>query len=248
LPEPQRQAVADCAEKNILRAVLRSYQIAQVMLAPNEECVKMLRTGTGKETFLMKRGIDRQLFSASKRDSRDGIFRLGFVGRLRPEKNLRFFVDLEEALRRDGLSNYRFMIVGDGSERSWLQRKLIQADFTGELHGEFLSRAYANMDLFVFPSETDTYGNVVSEALASGTPAVVTRHGGPKYQMQDGVTGFVAADEGDFIAKVKLLITNPKLHASLREGARAWNAGRSWENILEDGSQFRLVPHHAAIL
>ena len=69
---------------------------------------------------------------------------------------------------------------------------------------------------------------VASEALASGTPAVVTRHGGPKYQIQEGVTGFVAVDEADFIAKVKLLITNHKLHASLREGARSWNEARSW--------------------
>ena len=60
------------------------------------------------------------------------------------------------------------------------------------LPGEALARAYADMDVFVFPSHTDTYGNVVLEAMASGVPAVVTGSGGPKYPVQSGETGFVA--------------------------------------------------------
>jgi phosphatidylinositol alpha 1,6-mannosyltransferase len=183
--------------------------------------------------FPMRRGVNGELFSPHKRDVTDKIFRLGYVGRLSPEKNARSLADIEQALRRNGIGNYRFLIVGEGGDRVWLERKLVQADFTGELHGEFLARAYANMDLFVFPSETDTYGNVVAEARASGVPAVVTSKGGPKYQVRDGVTGLVAADTADFIAKVKLVVTVPKVHMTLRENARAAR-GAEWGSVIED--------------
>jgi glycosyltransferase involved in cell wall biosynthesis len=182
----------------------------------------------------MRRGVDTELFSPGKRDVHDNLFRLGYVGRLCPEKNVRFLAELEQVLRRDGIDNYRFIIVGEGGERAWLQRNLIQADFTGELHGEFLARAYANMDLFVFPSETDTYGNVVAEAQASGVPVVVTSKGGPKYQIQEGITGFVGADARDFIAKTKRVVTDSKLQRSLREATRSAATDKSWDKVLDD--------------
>jgi glycosyltransferase involved in cell wall biosynthesis len=182
----------------------------------------------------MRRGVNALLFSPTKRDVTDRIFRLGYVGRLCAEKNVRFLAELERALCQEGFHNYRFLIVGDGGERGWLERNLQRADFTGELHGELLARAYANMDLFVFPSETDTYGNVISEAMASGTPVVVTSKGGPKYQVQSGTTGFVATDERDFFFKVKLLMTNSEQHARFREACRTWAGSKSWDCVLDD--------------
>ncbi len=234
LPEAPRRQLTSLAQKYVLRACLHFYRIARVTLAPNREHMLLIGTNTGKPVFPMNRGVDAQFFSPIKRVVRDRVFRLGYVGRLRPEKNVRFLAKIEDSLQRDGLGNYRFLIVGDGSERAWLQHNLRQADFTGELYGEPLARAYADMDLFLFPSETDTFGNVVTEAMASGTPAVVTSKGGPKYQVQDGVTGFVAADEQDFIAKVKQTMTSPQLHRSLRVASRAAASRRSWENVLEE--------------
>ncbi len=234
LPESSRRALASTAEDIVLWACLQFYKMARVVLAPNREHMQMIGSSTGKPVFPMRRGVNRELFSAAKRDVHDSFFRLGYVGRLCPEKNVRFLVDLEEGLRRDGIHNYRFLIVGEGSERAWLERKLIQADFTGELHGEFLARAYANMDLFVFPSETDTYGNVVAEAQASGVPAVVTSKGGPKYQVRDGVTGFVGADAEDFIAKTKLVVTTARLHKSLRDATRQASGNTGWGMVLDD--------------
>jgi glycosyltransferase involved in cell wall biosynthesis len=213
---------------------MRFYRIAQVGMAMNVEDVEMLREHTGKPVFPMRRGVNVQQFSPAKRTVQDNIFRFGYVGRLSPEKNVRFLVDLEHALLSEGIDRYRFLVVGDGGERSWLERKLQRADFTGELHGEFLAEAYANIDLFVFPSETDTFGNVVLESLASGTPVLVTSKGGPKYLVQDGVTGFVAADSKDFIAKAKFVLSSPKLHRSLREAAHSWAQGRSWLKVLDD--------------
>lgn len=234
LPGKHRRALADLTEENVLRACVRFYQLAKVVLAPNREQVNFLHYRTRKPVFPMRRGIDTQLFSPAKRDACDRVFRLGFVGRLCPEKNVRFLVKLERDLAQNGIHNYRFLVVGDGGERPWLERNLPHADFTGELHGELLARAYANMDIFVFPSETDTFGNVISEAMASGTPVVVTSKGGPKYQVQQGTTGFVATDENDFLCKVKWVIKNPDEHRRFRESCRSWAIGRSWSGVLDD--------------
>jgi phosphatidylinositol alpha 1,6-mannosyltransferase len=234
LPATQRHALTDTTERYVLQACVRFYRIARVVLAPNREDINFLHYKTKKPVFPMRRGVDALLFSPTKRDVSDRIFRLGFVGRLCPEKNVRFLAELERALCQEGFRNYRFLIVGDGGERAWLERNLQRADFTGELHGELLARAYANMDLFVFPSETDTYGNAVSEAMASGTPVVVTSKGGPKYQVESGITGFVATDEKDFFSKTKLLMTNSEQHARFREACRSWANGKSWNCVLDD--------------
>jgi phosphatidylinositol alpha 1,6-mannosyltransferase len=234
LPEGPRKGLTFLTQKYVLQACLRFYGIAHVILAPNEEHMRLIGTNTGKPVFPMQRGVDAHMFSPVKRDVSDRIFRLGYVGRLRPEKNVRFLAEIEDSLRRDGLGNYRFLIVGAGSERAWLERNLRQADFTGELFGESLARAYANMDLFVFPSETDTFGNVVMEALASGTPAIVTSKGGPKYQVENGVTGFVSSGEQDFIARVKQTMASPQLHRALRVASRLAASQKSWETVLDE--------------
>jgi phosphatidylinositol alpha 1,6-mannosyltransferase len=234
LPEKPRRGLTFLTQKYVLEACLRFYGIAHVILAPNEEQIRLIGANTGKPVFPMQRGVDTQLFSPVKRDVSDRIFRLGYVGRLRPEKNVRFLAEIEDSLRRDGIGNYRFLIVGDGSERAWLEHRLRQADFTGELFGEALARAYANMDLFVFPSETDTFGNVVMEAMASGTPVVVTSKGGPKYQVQNGVSGFVSTGEEDFIARIKQTMASPQLHRSLRLASRLAASRKSWETVLDE--------------
>jgi phosphatidylinositol alpha 1,6-mannosyltransferase len=234
LPEAPRKGLTYYTQEFVLRACLRFYKFARVILAPNQEHMNLIGASTGKPVFPMQRGVDAHLFSPLKRDACDRIFRLGYVGRLRPEKNVRFLAEIEDSLQRDGITNYRFLIVGDGSERAWLARRLRQADFTGELFGEALARAYANMDLFVFPSETDTFGNVVAEAMASGTPAVVTSKGGPKFQVENGVNGFVADGEKEFIARIKQTMASPQLHRSLRVASRIAASRKSWESVLDD--------------
>ena len=124
------------------------------------------------------------------------------------------------------------MIVGHGGEEAWLRERLPRAEFTGVLRGEALSAAYANMDLFVFPSHTDTFGNVVLEALASGVPAVVTPDGGPATIVRDGVTGHVAADE-EFATAVSDILRDPVKHAQMREDARAYALTASWDSVFE---------------
>ncbi len=113
------------------------------------------------------------------------------------EKNVALLAQVQRELENAGHQHFRFLIVGHGAEEAWLREHLPRAEFTGVLKGEALASAYANMDLFVFPSHTDTFGNVVLEALASGVPAIVTPDGGPCSIVRDGVTGRIAPD-GEF--------------------------------------------------
>jgi glycosyltransferase involved in cell wall biosynthesis len=234
MPRPVKDLAGGAAERSVLRIVQRFYKIARLVMAPNPELAEMLRLSTGKPVHLMLRGVDTSRFSPSKRTVTDGRFRMGFVGRLSPEKNVRFLAALEKALLAEHRSGFRFLIVGDGSELDWLKRNLVHADFTGVLRGEPLSEAYANMDAFVFPSQSDTFGNVVLEAHAAGVPAVVTRHGGPKFLVQHGVSGFIANDEAGFVRSVLALMTNPARRNAMGQAARLHAESRSWDRVMED--------------
>src|SRR5207302_3419988 len=88
-------------------------------------------------------------------------------------------------------SSTAFVFVGDGPYLKDLRQLLPDAAFTGYLAGLDLARAYASSDVFLFPSTTDTFGNVILEALASGVPCVVSDQGGPKDLVVHGITGFI---------------------------------------------------------
>jgi glycosyltransferase involved in cell wall biosynthesis len=182
----------------------------------------------------MPRGVDAGLFHPRKRtrnpDDRDQV--LGFVGRLSIEKNVALLAQVQAELERLGHSRFRFLIVGHGGEEGWLRERLARAEFTGVLRGEPLAGAYANMDLLVFPSHTETFGNVVLEALASGVPAIVTPDGGPSTIVRDGATGRIVPD-AQFAAAVAGVLANPEKHAAMRLAARAHALTMSWDSVFE---------------
>jgi phosphatidylinositol alpha 1,6-mannosyltransferase len=228
-----RKKASEFSETTILATLIFFHGLGDVLYAPNDELVEMLRGRTGKPVFLMKRGIDTQLFAPGKRTVNDGLLRLGYVGRITPEKNVRFLRDLELALQTAGTPPFRFLIVGDGSEKEWLAQNLASADLPGILLGETLAEAYANMDIFTFPSRTDTFGNVVLEAFASGRPAVVTNAGGPKFIVRDGSTGFVAQDDADFINRTAQLLRDAQLRSTMGAAAREQAITESWDCVFD---------------
>jgi len=130
------------------------------------------------------------------------------------------------------VTNFRFLIVGHGGDEAWLRERLPQAEFTGVLRGEALATAYANMDLFVFPSHTDTFGNVVLEALASGVPAIVTPDGGPRTIVRDGETGRIVPDD-QFAQTIAGLLSDPARLDEMRRAARAYALNASWDSVFE---------------
>ena len=227
------RAIGVAAERVILHLLSLFYGVARVQLAPNPELIGMLERRTRKPAFLMRRGVDTNLYSPEKRDRNDGVFTIGYTGRLSTEKNVRFLPEIERALIAAGHTNYRFLIVGQGAERSWLEANLKRAEFTGVLSGEPLARAYANMDVFAFPSATDTFGNVVMEALASGLPTIVSGGGGPKFLIKEGVTGFVGYNSGIFIQGVLELLKNSERRSAMAKAAREHALGISWDSIFE---------------
>ena len=161
------------------------------------------------------------------------MLRIGYVGRVTPEKSVRFLRELEVGLVAAGVPPFRFLIVGDGSEKEWLSQNLAAADLVGIQRGEELARAYANMDVFVFPSRTDTFGNVVLEAFASEVPAVVTNAGGPKFIVNDGVSGYVAQSDAAFIECTARLLRDAMLRRNMALAARAQASGESWDTVFE---------------
>jgi phosphatidylinositol alpha 1,6-mannosyltransferase len=215
------------------RAATSFYKIPRLLFAPNQEMVKELKLATGKPCYLMLHSVDTTAFSPQFRSHEGGSFTIGYVGRLTAEKNVRYLAHLEQALLDRGHRNFRMVIVGQGAEATWLRQNMKHAEFTGLLTGHNLSRAFANMDLFVFPSETDTFGIAVLEALSSGVPAVVTAIGGPKYTVQHGKTGYVANNFDNFVTFTELLVTQPDLLSRMGSAARQYAISTSWEEIFE---------------
>src|SRR5262245_48130315 len=237
LPEAWREGLARLAERQSLRAALWFYRLGRAILAPNEELRDLLARATGRPTQLMRRGVDASLFSPAKRLRGDGAFLIGYVGRLSPEKNVRWLAELERGLIEAGAGDFRFLIVGDGGERQWLESRMRRAEFTGVMRGESLARAYANLDLFVFPSHTDTFGNVVLEAQASGVPCLVSSRGGPKSIIQTGddgaASGLVADTPRGFLEATLGLMAQPERLNRMREAALARAREFSWEGVFE---------------
>ena len=233
LPDAVAEKIADVTERLSFRAAARFYKIPRLLFAPNPEMIRVLEKATGKPCFLMSHAVDTAVFSPEFRERKGGQFRIGYVGRLTAEKSVRVLARLEQALLERGLQNFRFVVVGEGAEREWLQKNMQQVEFTGVLRGTELSRTFADFDLLAFPSETDTFGLVVLEAFASGVPAVVTDRGGPQFTVRHGSSGYVARGFEEFVSYTAKLMEQPKIHSAMCVAARQQALETSWDRIFE---------------
>jgi len=233
LPERSAAATAKIIEDATMATASLLYGSASVLFAPNPALCARLTEATGKPCHRMPRGVDAELFTPARRKhtNSEDEFVLGFVGRLSIEKNVALLADIQQTLDRKH-KKFRFRIVGQGGEQDWLRERLPRAEFTGVLRGEELAQAYAGMDLFVFPSHTDTFGNVVLEALSSGVPAIVTPNGGPCTIVRNGLTGVVVPDEGFAPAIEELMEDRAKL-GQMGAAARAHALTASWDSVFE---------------
>ena len=236
LPAKSGAWTAQRVESSTLKATAWLYRLAGVLFAPNQEACELLARSTGKPCELMQRGVDTKLFSPAHRtaalpEGAGAEFTLGFVGRLSIEKNVSLLPRVQTALTAAGV-RARFLIVGQGDQEGMLRRELPAAEFAGVLRGKELSAAYANMDVFVFPSHTDTFGNVVLEALASGVPAVVTPYGGPHHIVRTGETG-VISDDAEFAREIAVLLKDPERLAKMRVAARSYAETCTWDGAFD---------------
>lgn len=193
---------------------------------------------------LMPRGIDCRNFSPEKRDPRfwemfgsNGQVKFLYAGRISREKDLDVLVDAYLRLHRQHPETL-LSFVGDGPYLAELKKRLPKgaAICTGFLSGEALARAYASADVFVFPSTTDTFGNVVLEAQASGLPAIVTDQGGPRELVQHGETGFVtpARNTDALFEAMRRLVVDTPLRERMSHAARQRMSERTWEKAFHD--------------
>ena len=232
-PERWRRPISNTTERQSLRACLGFYGLPRFLFAPNQGMVELLQQRTGKPAFLMDHGVDTEIYSPSRRTRRTGPFCIGYVGRLTPEKNVRFLADLERSLLAAGQNDFRFLLVGEGSEKEWLRKNLQRGEFPGVLHGYPLAEAFANMDAFVFPSRTDTFGLVLLEAQASGVPVVVSREAGLRAGVRHGITGFHANDLGSVTQSVLHLMKSEGAHRAMSGAARQFAVSKTWGGVFE---------------
>lgn len=193
-------------------------------LVPTRQMVAELAAERFRGLGVMARGVDTALFDPARRDeSLRASWGAGpadrvaiYVGRIAAEKNLGLAVEAFLRLR-EREPGARFVLVGDGPAREPLQRAHPEFHYAGMRRGAELATHYASGDLFIFPSVTETFGNVVTEALASGLVAVGYDYAAAREHVRDGTNGFVApfGDRAGFQAAV----------------ARAWAAREHWDRI-----------------
>jgi glycosyltransferase involved in cell wall biosynthesis len=186
---------------------------------------------------ILPRGLDTRLFTPGRNDpnfwkkfGNDGCgLRLLFVGRVSKEKDLDILVQAFRSLREDNVP-VQLSIVGHGPYSASLAKLMPEACYTGYLSGTELARAYASSDIFVFPSTTDTFGNVIIEAQAAGLPVIVSDSGGPRELVTDGLNGFItrALDVADFTRAIRRLVEDEPLRKGMSAAARRSVEDRSW--------------------
>ena len=186
---------------------------------------------------ILPRGLDTQLFAPGRSEPNfweqfgsDGSgVRLLFVGRVSKEKDLDILVQAFHNLRQDGVP-VQLSVVGHGPYSEALSKLMPEACYTGYLSGTELAKAYASSDIFVFPSTTDTFGNVIIEAQAAGLPVVVSDVGGPRELVTNGVNGLITRglDVADFTAAIRRLAEDAALRKEMSAAARHSVEDRSW--------------------
>ena len=203
------------------------YNQCKTVFAPSHHTKSQLETKLKTRIEIFSRGIDTDKFHPKYRESHSDVVVL-YVGRIAIEKNLGTLVEIFNN-RKDA----RLVVVGDGPYLAEMKELLKDAVFTGFLKGDELSKAYASADIFAFPSTTDTFGNVILEAMSSGLPAIVTDKMGPQELVENGKTGFVTHGKADFAGKLDALIKDEHLRKTMGKNARDYAVSRSWDAVFD---------------
>jgi glycosyltransferase involved in cell wall biosynthesis len=231
----------------LLRYLRHFHNRSQGTLVPTADLRDRLHALGFENLHVLGRGVDTRLFRPERRSAAlretwgasDDDLVILHVGRMAPEKNLPVAVQAYRAMRRfcPGL---RLVMVGDGPSRAALQRDHPDLIFTGRLAGEQLAAHYASADVFVFPSETETFGNVTLEAMASGLAVIAYDYAAAGVHIRHGESGILVpfADSRAFVAEATTLVRLPRLPARIRQKARASVVCVDWERVVE---QFELI-------
>lgn len=231
------------------RWVGRLHRRASRTLVPSVASRDHLRRLGVTDLHLWRRGVSLDVFDPAHRDDAlrgswtgtdPSATIVGYVGRLAPEKQVRRLLGLVS------VPGTRLVVVGDGPEREWLERRLPGAVFTGMLSGRDLARAFASLDVFVHTGESETFCQTVQEAQASGVAVVAPAAGGPLDLVEDRSTGLLypAGGVDQVRERVVELVGDPGLRTHLAHHARRSVATRSWRSVVDQ----LLDEHYAAVV
>jgi glycosyltransferase involved in cell wall biosynthesis len=218
------------------------YKQCALVLGPTQAVASALEAkGLAGRTGVWGRGVDATLFTPARRDEdlRDTLlgtreFLTLYVGRLSHEKSVDVLLRVAAELQHDSVS---VVVAGDGPAREVLDREAPDnVVFAGELHDEELARVYASADVFCFPSTTDTFGQVILEAAASGLPIVAAGAGGALELVRPGETGVLVTPgaAAEFAESIRQLIRAPERRAVLAAAARSDALRRTWDASIEE--------------
>jgi glycosyltransferase involved in cell wall biosynthesis len=227
----------------VRRYLARFHRRAQATLVPTGQLAGELNDLGVHDVRVLRRGVDTSRFHP---DRRDDVLRESWgadvdtpvvlsVGRVAPEKNLHVVIAAYRALARR-VPQARCVIVGDGPGRAALEAANPDVIFAGTRRGEELPAFYASADLFVFPSLTETFGNVVLEAMSSGVPVVAYAEAAAREFIRNGQNGIRVApgNEGGLIERAAALGSDGALRMAMGHAARASVAGLSPESVVND--------------
>lgn len=213
----------------------RFYRRCDALVAPSQSMVDVLRAERmSGDIGIWSRGVDRGIFNRARRDLAwrrslgiaDDDFVIGFLSRVVMEKGLDVFCDTIDELRRRRVP-HKVLVVGEGPARAWFEERLGDGIFIGFTGGESLGRAVASMDVMFFPSETEAFGNVSLEAMASGIPVIAAAATGSENLVADGQSGRLIAP-GDIAGYADALA------AYARDPQQAQNHGAAGEGLSRD--------------
>ncbi|UFU04949.1 glycosyltransferase family 4 protein [Ruania halotolerans] len=225
--------------------------LADITLAPSRSSLEDLAAAGVERTAWWGRGVDSTLYhpkwrtspagrALRERLSPDGAALIGYVGRLAPEKNVSELAPLA------AMHGARLVVVGDGPDRPVLERTLRGTDavLLGRLEGAELAAAYAAFDVFVHTGTSETFGQTLQEAMASGLPVVAPAVGGPLDLVEAGQTGFLVTphDASALQGAVGSLVQDPGMRARMGEAGRRAILPRSWQALCD-----QLVQHYDSV-
>jgi glycosyltransferase involved in cell wall biosynthesis len=226
----------------ILDYLCRFHNRTQGTLVPSTDLRNRLEAAGVHNVSVLGRGVDSQLFTPERRCAAlrrtwglaERDLAILYVGRVAPEKNLTLAVATYRAMQRCNTS-MRCIVVGDGPQRAALHKAHPDLIFCGVQRGEQLARYYASADVFLFPSTTETFGNVTLEAMASGLVVVAYNYAAAQMHITHGETGVLVpyAEPQAFVDAAVQLVRAPQSLDAIRQQARAYVTSVDWQCVVE---------------
>jgi glycosyltransferase involved in cell wall biosynthesis len=234
-------------QKTVAAYLRNIHNRTDTTLVPTNELRETLAAEGYRNLQVVARGVDTSLFSSSKRSEKlrlqwgvleDGAMGVIYVGRISAEKNLPLVFSTFESMRAIN-PRLKLVLVGDGPVRAEMERRHPEYIFTGMKTGEDLAAHYASGDIFLFPSMTETYGNVTVEAMASGLAPVAYRYAAAAQHITHGENGLLAeyGNAEEFTKQACTLANDPAHVERLRWQAHQTMLKLDWENIVDDFEQ-----------